>query len=98
MTRRPPTFSRSSAVIDEEKVRIIRQGLAAGIPASEFSRIYGISGEQVRRIGRREAWAWVPDEGPLPEKASLDLPLGREPSEEEIAKSLEKLNKMLGKS
>lgn len=86
-------------MLDEEKVRIIRRGMDAGIPATEFSRIYGISGEQVRRIGRREAWAWVPDEGPIPEdRSKLDLPLGREPTEEEVAKSLEKLNKMLGKS
>lgn len=83
---KPKHFARSNARLDEEKVRIIRRGIAAGIPAGEYARAYGVSVEQVRKIGRREAWGWVEEDGgmavdpmpaPMPDQDKVNASLAR---------------------
>lgn len=51
-----------NAKLTEELVRNIRYLLDTGQNTpKELSAIYGLGTEQVRRIGRRECWAWVTD-------------------------------------
>ena len=49
-----------NAKITEESVRALRQ-LAGRHTPKELARIYGLGLETVRRILRRDTWAWVED-------------------------------------
>lgn len=93
--KRPPTFNDRVARLDPEKVRIIRRGLDQGLPAAYYSRVYGISGEQIRRIGRREAWAWVPEDGPVPMEAKDAHQQGPAIPDEAVSASFAKLQDLL---
>jgi transposase len=85
MTRHSLRESRTAnAVLNEAEVRVIRRNLAAGSSARLIAELYGLSIETIRRIGRRDTWAWVKDE------AELDAPLPPA-SEEEKAKIAESL-------
>ena len=59
-----------SAILSIEEVRIIREKLDSGVPAPALARAYGVNAETIRRIGRRETWAWLD----RPTKEDVPLP------------------------
>jgi len=65
----------SNAAVTEAQVRSIRKLLEEGASARELSEIHQLSVETIRRIGRRETWAWIEDEIPMPLVETLP-PLG----------------------
>lgn len=82
----------------EAQVRSIRQLLKEGATPKELGEIHQLSVETIRRIGRRESWAWVADHIPAPTLATLDQPAqALSPSEQvEADEILQRLLKQQG--
>ena len=100
MSRRPEDrrlgSRQANAQITENQVRVIRQMLDDGkATPRELSAIHGLSIEQIRRIGRRESWAWV-SELPVITTEGM-LPPATEEEKERVAESWAKLQGMLKK-
>lgn len=53
-----------AAKIDEFSVRRIRAASKEGMTAPDLAALFGLAAETVRRIVRRETWAWVEDRPP----------------------------------
>lgn len=90
----------ANAQLTEREVRLIRAALARGAKPKALAELYGTGVETIRRIGRRETWAWVTDEF-RPEEAEataeLALPPKTEETEAAAAASLARLQELLKK-
>lgn len=78
--------------LTEGEVRTIRKELGKGTTAGELARVYTVSAETIRRIGRWETWNWleeVPGEG-LPDAAPKIVV-----DEAEMAASVERMKDLL---
>lgn len=64
---------KNSAKLTEDRVRQIRRDLAEGKPAREISALLGLNVETIRRVGRRESWAWVTEEKMITPDAQSSL-------------------------
>lgn len=66
-----PGVRNPSAKLTEADVREIRAAIAAGKSHRSLGDRYGVSHTAIKKIGRRETWAHVPDDPPdqLPEAA-----------------------------
>lgn len=49
----------ANSVLVEADVVVIKRMLVKGDSASMLARIYGVSAETIRRIGRGETWGWL---------------------------------------
>lgn len=63
----------SGASLTEARVRAIRKQLAEGISPRFLADMYDTSVETIRRVGRRESWAWVKDDIEMPLDAMEQL-------------------------
>lgn len=64
-----------NAQLTEAEVLVIRQKWdAREASAPMLARVYGVSGETIRRIGRRETWGWL-EEGMAREEMLPEVPL-----------------------
>jgi hypothetical protein len=48
------------AKLTEDNVRLIRRAYAGGQAPWSLASLYGVAAVTIRRIGRRESWAWLP--------------------------------------
>lgn len=48
-----------NATLTEEDVFMIRERAAGGMPAKKLAEFFNVGVETVRRVIRRETWAWV---------------------------------------
>mgnify|MGYP001583013423 CR=1 FL=1 len=64
--------SAGGAILNEDAVRDIRLRAAQGQAPRNIALHYDMAAETVRRVIRRETWAWVQDEGKM--EATLTQP------------------------
>lgn len=92
--------SNSHSRLTELQVQVIKQQLATGVTGASLARLYQVSGETIRRIGRGETWGWLDakqGDGGInqPPLAEQGLPASRTISDEEIAASKERLRLLM---
>ena len=79
--------------LEEEDVRAIRVGVASGEPMRLVASRFGVALDTVRKIVRRDTFAWVADDEQQMQYAQAN-PYQKE-VQDEIAASLERLQRKL---
>lgn len=58
--------------LSESEVYTIRERWDQGVESARaIGTLFGLGAETIRRIGRRESWAWLPEQGTAPKGAEI---------------------------